>query len=118
MADSDGDSEKIADEGDEEADNAPMLITGKPGPTTYEEILVTLRFIVQQAFCCLGDGFSQTWDSIKACGIVVSTDYSGIGTAELAAGLLACAKSGSQLVGSAPFCCSLAVIAHGNHFRW
>ena len=46
-----------------------------------------MRFIVRQLFYTC-DAIAKSWELVRACGIVVSTDYSGIGRAEVAVALL------------------------------
>ncbi len=51
------------------------------GPQSFSEILFSVRFIVCQF---LGEG-AATWDEFKkTSGVVLTTDYSGIGSPEIA----------------------------------
>ena len=66
---------------------APGLL-GQDGPRSYEEVARVTRQIVADLLSGLErKGVSPaTWESMKQAGL--STDYSGVGTAEIAMGLV------------------------------
>ena len=81
--DDDGDSDSYASP-DDHLPLPPFEEPRAAGPETYEETLETVRFIVGRIFEVMGSSMDEPWGEVAEKGIILTTDYSGSGCAELA----------------------------------
>ena len=87
--DDDDDLASSAEKADPEstADKGP-LPSAAQGPETYEETLETVRYIVGRIFEVMGSAMDGPWGEVAEKRVVLTTDYSGSGSAELAMAFL------------------------------